>query len=304
MGATYQPVIYTQPIIMSRRRNLEQHRLRLDETREIMNSMKALAFMETQKLASFIDAQRAVVSHVHRVAEDFFSFYPLPLTPFLRSQTVYLLLGSERGFCGDFNEALVVALLSEREEQESEDGQQTERIIAIGTKLCELLAAQTDQLYCLNGVSVVEDIESTLMEIVERLKSLQEKNTGLSLRILYHDPDQQEIMNTQVLPLVESRHRIQQQFTYPPQLNVRPEEFSRHLIDRYLFSSLHETLYLSLMAENQRRVTHLESAVQQLDDKAVALSRRSNTLRQEEITEEIEIILLSTASLNEPGRSA
>jgi F-type H+-transporting ATPase subunit gamma len=289
---------------MSRRRNLEQHRLRLDETREIMNSMKALAFMETQKLASFIDAQRAVVSHVHRVAEDFFSFYPPPLTPFLRSQTVYLLLGSERGFCGDFNEALVVALLSEREEQESEDGQQTEQIIAIGTKLCELLAAQTDQLYCLNGVSVVEDIESTLMEIVDRLKSLQEKNTGLSLRILYHDPDQQEIMNTQVLPPVESRHRIQQQFTYPPQLNIRPEEFCRDLIDRYLFSSLHETLYLSLMAENQRRVTHLESAVQQLDDKAVALSRRSNTLRQEEITEEIEIILLSTASLNDPGRSA
>ncbi len=289
---------------MSRRRNLEQHRLRLDETREIMNSMKALAFMETQKLASFIDAQRAVVSHVHRVAEDFFSFYPPPLTPFLRSQTVYLLLGSERGFCGDFNEALVLALLSEREEQESEDGQQTEQIIAIGTRLCELLAAQTDQLYCLNGVSVVEDIESTLMEIVDRLKSLQEKNTGLSLRILYHDPDQQEIMNTQVLPPVESRHRIQQQFTYPPQLNVRPEEFCRDLIDRYLFSSLHETLYLSLMAENQRRVTHLESAVQQLDDKAVALSRRSNTLRQEEITEEIEIILLSTASLNEPGRSA
>lgn len=284
---------------MSRRRNLEQHRQRLDETREIMNSMKALAFMETRKLASFIDAQRAVVGHIHRVAEDFFSFYPAILPPLLRSQTVYLLLGSERGFCGDFNESLVATLLTERAEQESKNGQQREQVIAIGAKLYGLLAAEKDRLSCLNGVSVVEDIENTLMEIVDTLKRLQEQNTGLSLRILYHDPDQQEIISTQVLPPFESLHHLQQQFTHPPQLNVRPEEFCRDLIDRYLFSTLHETLYLSLMAENQRRVTHLESAVQQLDDKAADLLRRSNTLRQEEITEEIEIILLSAASLKE-----
>jgi len=282
---------------MSRRRNLEQHRQRLDETREIMSSMKALAFMETRKLAGFIDAQRAVVSHIHCVAEDFFSFYPTTLSPLLRSQTVYLLLGSERGFCGDFNESLVAALLTERTEQ-------CEPIIAVGTKLYGLLDAKKDQLSCLNGVSVVEDIENTLMEIVDKLKRLPEQNTGLSLRILYHDPDQLEIISTQVLPPFESLHHLHQQFTHPPQLNVRPQEFCRDLIDRYLFSTLHETLYLSLMAENQRRVTHLEGAVQQLDDKAADLLRRSNTLRQEEITEEIEIILLSAASLEEPRRKS
>ena len=289
---------------MSRRRNLEQQRQRLDETREIMNSMKALAFMETRKLANFINAQREVVRHIHRVAEDFFSFYPSTLpSPPLCSQTVFLLLGSERGFCGGFNESLLTALSSERIEQESEGRQQHERIIAIGAKLYGLLDAEKYQFSCLNGVSVVEDIESTLIEIVDTLKYLQEQNTGLSLRILYHDPDHQEVISTQILPPFESLHHIHQQFTFPPQLNVRPQEFCRDLIDRYLYSILHETLYLSLMAENQRRFTHLESAVQQLDDKAAGLLRRSNTLRQEEITEEIEIILLSAASLNESRRS-
>ena len=288
---------------MSRRRELEQHRQRLNETREIMSSMKALAFMETRKLSRFIEAQRGVVEHIDRVAEDFFSFYPATLPLLSASQTVYLLLGSERGFCGDFNESLVEALLAEQATLESESGQQREQIIAIGSKLSGLLAAGKAEVSHLDGISVVEDIENTLIKIVDTLKRLQKENAGLSLRILYHDPDRQEIINTQLLPPFESHQHLQQPFSHPPQLNVRPEEFCRDLLDRYLFSTLHETLYLSLTAENQRRVTHLEGAVQQLDDKAADLLRRSNTLRQEEITEEIEIILLSAESLERPRKS-
>ena len=288
---------------MSRRRELEQHRQRLNETREIMSSMKALAFMETRKLSRFIEAQRGVVEHIDRVAEDFFSFYPATLPLLSASQTVYLLLGSERGFCGDFNKSLVEALLAEQATQQSESGQQREQIIAIGSKLSGLLAAGKAEVSHLDGISVVEDIENTLIKIVDTLKRLQKENAGLSLRILYHDPDRQEIINTQLLPPFESHQHLQQPFSHPPQLNVRPEEFCRDLLDRYLFSTLHETLYLSLMAENQRRVTHLEGAVQQLDDKAADLLPRSNTLRQEEITEEIEIILLSAESLERPRKS-
>ncbi len=47
------------------------------------------------------------------------------------------------------------------------------------------------------------------------------------------------------------------------------------------------------MAENQRRIQHLEGAIQRLEEKNENLARKSRTLRQEEITEEIEVILLS-----------
>jgi len=40
-----------------------------------------------------------------------------------------------------------------------------------------------------------------------------------------------------------------------------------------------------------------------MDDKAADLLRHSNTFRQEEITEEIEIFLFSAASIEEPRRS-
>lgn len=54
------------------------------------------------------------------------------------------------------------------------------------------------------------------------------------------------------------------------------------------------------MAETQRRVAHLDNAVRHLDERLDALQRRSNQLRQEEIIEEIEVILLGAAELG-PG---
>ena len=280
---------------MSRRRELEQHRHRLEETREIMSSMQALAFMETRKLAGFLDAQRAVVAHIHTVAEDFFSFYPETLAFVTDPKQVYLLLGTERGFCGNFNESLIEAL----ETQQTNNRPNPAWVIASGNKLCAQFEENSPSITLLEGTSVVEEVENTLMQIVATLSDLQTQHGGISLTILHHDPDHEDVLCTQVLPPFESLRDSAAQFSHAPQLNLTPEKFCIELIESYLFSTLHEILYLSLMAENQRRVTHLESAVQQLDDKSAALLRRGNTLRQEEITEEIEVILLST-TLQQP----
>ena len=64
-------------------------------------------------------------------------------------------------------------------------------------------------------------------------------------------------------------------------------------------AALHEMLYSSLMAENHHRVAHLEGAVRHLDSEATKLAHRCNTLRQEEIIEEIEVILLSALDISE-----
>jgi F-type H+-transporting ATPase subunit gamma len=53
------------------------------------------------------------------------------------------------------------------------------------------------------------------------------------------------------------------------------------------------------MAENQRRVQHLEGAVDHLDERAAELTRQVNARRQEEIIEEIEVILLNATSFDE-----
>ena len=280
---------------LTRRRELELHRHTLGEIRGIMNSMKTLAYIESRKLERFLNAQRAVVAHIETMATDFLGFYPRALPRTEEVIPVCLLLGSGRGFCGDFNETLLRQLESYIREYSID----TPRLIVTGNKLGNQLEGDPRVVAYLDGANVVEEAEKTLSLIITTLTELQVKEGAVSLAVLYHDSDKEQIVTTKVLPPFEQCRDTVPRFSYPPVLNLTPAVFLAELIDHYLFAALHEIMYVSLMAENMRRVRHLEGAVQHLDDKSEKLLHKSNALRQEEIIEEIEAILLSSSSLDE-----
>ena len=280
--------------VMTRRRELQQHRHTLGEIRDIMNSMKTLAYMESRKLGHFLDAQRAVVAHIETMAADFLGFYPETLPRVEQATPVCLLLGSERGFCGDFNERLLGQLQSHVREYSID----TPRLIVTGNKLGNQLEGDPQVLAFIDGANVVEEVGKTLALIINTLAELQAKEGTAALTVLYHDPAREQIITTEVLPPFERYRDSAPRFPYPPVLNLPAAAFLAELIDQYLFAALHEIMYVSLMAENIQRVRHLEGAVQHLDDKSAKLLYKSNALRQEEIIEEIEVILLSAASLD------
>ena len=66
---------------------------------------------------------------------------------------------------------------------------------------------------------------------------------------------------------------------------------------------MHDVFYSSLMAENRRRLQHIESAMQRIEEKSNEMQRKYNMLRQEEITEEIEVIMLSIDTPQEQAQS-
>ena len=102
---------------------------------------------------------------------------------------------------------------------------------------------------------------------------------------------------TRLLPPFADLAQRRPCFSSPPLLNLSPPDFLLELTDHYLFTRLLQILYLSLTVENQQRMQHLENAVRHLDDSSEELKRKINGLRQEEIIEEIEVILLN-ASVN------
>lgn len=283
---------------MTHRRELEQRRHTISEIRDIMNSMKTLAYLESRKLGRFLDAQRQVLAHIETVAVDFLGFYTKTLPPMEDTTPVFLLLGSERGFCGDFNESLLTRLESHVQEYSID----TPRLVVTGNKLGNHLVGDPRVVSSIDGANVVEEAKKTLALIVNILSELQEKEGPVSLTVLYHDPDSENIVTTTVLPPFEQYRDITPCFPHAPVLNLPPAAFLTELIDHYLFAALHEMMYLSLMAENIRRVRHLESAVQHLDDRSANLLQQCNALRQEEIIEEIEVILLSAANLKKHDR--
>lgn len=279
---------------MTRRRKLELRSHSLAEVRDIMNSMQTLAYIETRKLARFLDAQHAVLQSIENVAKDLLSFYPETLPESKETTPVVILIGTERGFCGDFNHALVRHLDSSHKA----DGSDSPTLIAVGRKLHMLLEGDSRESVRIAGASVVEEVTAVISRMVRELSRLQERQRMLTVFGLYHCDDHGIVMQ-KLLPPFQRYLHLPARFPHAPDLNQSPREFLVQLMDHYLFAVLHEMLYSTLMAENHQRVAHLEGAVKHLDDKSADLARQCNALRQEEIIEEIEVILLSASSLDE-----
>lgn len=284
---------------MSNRRDLETQIHSLGEIKEIMNAMKNISLMETHRLSRFLDTQHRVVRTIELAATDFLSFHANLLAGEENLREATLLLGSERGFCGDFNEALIKTFDSQRTGDEKAT-EQPATLVVIGEKLTSKLAGDPRVAASLGGASVVEEIEAVLAKVIDALNRLHVTGSGdapLRLTVLHHDPDQDRVQVSFLTPFKQPES-ANFRFTYEPELNLDSSLFLSGLAEQYLIARLQDMLYRSLMAENQRRMQHMDSAVRLLERTAKQLWQRRNIVRQEEITEEIEIIMLSVAAFN------
>ncbi len=282
---------------MTRRRELEQHLRMMGEIRDILASMKTLALLETRKLARRIETHARVVAGINAAAADFRCFYPLSFERPTGKVRAYLLLGAERGFCGDFNEKLLDALAVQRRRDHVEHG----LLVAVGHKLCARLEGHEEIAAMLSGPNVAEEVDQILTRLIDTLTELHHRHGAFTLTVLYHHAEEREVLATRILPPFEDLAPPPRRFGYPPRLNLEPELFVAELLDHYLFAMLHDLAYASLLAENQQRMTHLDGAIRRLEQQSAALTHKRNMLRQEEITEEIEEILLSAEAAQHPG---
>jgi F-type H+-transporting ATPase subunit gamma len=274
---------------MSRRLELEQRLRQLGEIGEIMRSMKNLALMETRKLGRFLEAQKQAVGAIESAAADFLSFHPVPVLFAREGKQAVLAIGSERGFCGDFNEEILAELAA------CPSGECL--VMAVGGKLCARLDNFPGTVVPFVGPSVAEDVPEMLNGLVGEIGARHRRGENLHLTVVHHCDGDTGISRKALLPPFSDASRTKTGFDQPPLLYLAPERFFAELLDHYLFAALHGIFYASLMAENQRRMHHLEGAIHRLGEKTDDYARRCRALRQEEITEEIEVILLSAESL-------
>lgn len=288
---------------MTHRRELEEHLHKLGEIRDIMNSMKTLAYMETRKLSRFLENQHLMMDSIEAMAADFVSFFRDVLPVEQGKTNIFLLIGSERGFCGNFNEALLPVM----ESCLNENKNKSSLLVTVGHKLHNLLEEDTRVAASLSGASVTEEIENVLTNIVDTLVELQATHPLLSLYVVYHAEKHPEynvdigsqILMQKLLPPFQGYMEKTPAFSNQPALNITPADFLLDLTDHYLLAALYEILYTSLMAENHRRMQHLDGAIQHMNERTGELTRKCNALRQEEIIEEIEVILLSTTNIED-----
>jgi len=271
---------------MTMRRDVEQRWRSLGEIREVMNSMKTLAYMETHKLARFLTIQQRQVADIEAMAADLLASYP-EVKAMAPPVTGSIMLGAERGFCGDFNERLIHLMPASAGKP----------VIAVGRRLGTRLDPGGDAIAVVDGASATEQVASVRDALATAVARLQRERGPLALTLVYQESAGAPPRQRELYPPFASL-KAARPGGFPPRLNLSPEAMFAALLDQYLFAVLSEALYTSLMAENQKRTQHLDSAIRHLDERRDDLARRSRALRQEEIVEEIEVILLN---VEDPG---
>ena len=280
---------------MSRRHDIERRLHNLAEIGEIMNAMKNMALMETHKLTGRLPAQQRCAASVDAAVQEFLAFHPQVLGEEGAAHHVCLVIGSERGFCGDYNEALLRALAQQRWPGGDPD------IVAVGRRLVAGLDRDPRLVARIEGAGTLEQVEGVLLNVMDALTGSREARApGGTMRatVLHHAAEEPGVVVTPLDPRSRARGARAGR-GHAPLLNLEPRIYFEKLAEHYLLSALHTIFYGSLMAENRRRAQHMDEAVRHIGENSHDLALVRNCLRQEEITEEIEVIMLNVEAEQE-----
>lgn len=264
---------------MSGQVELAQRYTRLQEISSIMTAMKSIALVETKKLARSIEYQRLMLSNIETAAADFQCFFSVKRYNALQP-AILLLIGSERGFCGNFNERLIDTLSALPIIKTTPI-----QLVIVGSRLSAKLDERPDVIARLEGATVTEEVPIVLNRIMDALHTA----SGAALFVLAHMAEGEPSLK-QIIPFdpISAYH-----FTNPPLLQLEPNEFFTEMLDQYLLATLYGLLYESLAAESHQRLAHMEQALDRLNETIAKLTLKRNAMRQEKIIEEIEVILSS-----------
>lgn len=274
---------------MSRQHEYQQQLSLYHELQDIMGAMKNMAQAEIHKLRRRQQLQHTCLASVTEAAQvvhyqQASTARTMSGTATSSFQNIYLLIGSERGFCGGFNEALIHHL---------DTLPAMDQVIVMGSRLLSLLGTRAEHAPFVPGPTSEKQVAGILAVTLECFGRLQNENSK-PLRLMAISHTEHELSHTMLFPLPT-------RFQQPAPQNTAFRHFEplptlrQGIENHYLYHALLAVLYTSLYAENHRRLVQMEGALQHLDELSQHMKRRINAQRQEEIVEEIEVIFSTTS---------
>ncbi len=212
---------------------------------------------------------------------------------FLSLQRVAVIIfGSDRGLCGQFNERIASFAFSELQELELEK----EPLIAIaGERLLPSLEGTNHKIYQQFAVpAAVDGIVDLTTEILLALEQWQVREGIDRVLLFYNEPSTGTTYHPrqfQLLPLdldwLRSLSQRSWQTNQIPLLTMDDEEFLSALIREYLFLYLFRAAATSLASENASRLSSMQSAEKNIQDRIGDLTSEYRRQRQSAITSEL-----------------
>jgi F-type H+-transporting ATPase subunit gamma len=278
--------------IESLRRKIET----VEELQSVVKTMKTIAAVSIRQyeraVQSLSEYDRTVTMGLQVVLRKRSRVPQAPFTSAGR-KVAAVILGSEQGMCGQFNEQMAAFALDKlsRAAGRPEDL----AVIAVGGRVAARLEEAGQpiaQQFDLPGSAA--GITPRVQELLVKLEEMQDKGLVDRLLVFHHEPVHRAAYQPQerrLLPLDPAWLTELARARWPsrvlPTYTMEEDRLFFLLLGHYLFVSLFRAFAASLAAENASRLAAMQAAESHIEDRLGELKLQFNDLRQNTITEEL-----------------
>lgn len=266
-----------------------------EDLSSIVRTMKALAatsVRQYEKAAESLDDYFYTLELGLSVVLS--SYAGVPTDPALdrRWPVLLLVFGSDYGLAGRFNEEIVSYALTNHWGQEAELPENRITAAAGEQAVNRLRAAGVNPVARFGmptSISAITPFVQVLLERIERLRSQE----GVERALLFYNrpaiggfsPQAETLLPVSLARLRETRLKWQSRSL--PTFSMSPDRLLSSLLHQYFFVSLYRASALSLAAENSSRLTAMQAAEKNIDERLGDLKMAFQQERQAVITGEL-----------------
>jgi len=265
------------------------------------------AWQMTQKRLATLDRYKGnydhiigeIVPHLNGLKSDY--HIPSNQTPVV-ADTIYLILGSERGLCGKFNETLAEEAVAWIEAQDVTSFQ----IWAAGKRMVHTLERMDISFSWRKSLPITELISYRHAYLLTQNWLEQYETRNFNRFVLIHNHitngHHSKFSNFTLLPFHTSPsgpiNGEEESKWPPPIIETDPKGIYQQIIHQYLSSSLYQILLKSAAAEHAARFYLMEDAQENAKDIIEELDQIINTERRRKITQQVQELAVGAGLLD------
>lgn len=287
--------------------SLESLKKKITTAQELLSVVKTMKSLAAVNIRQLEGAVSSLEEYNHIVDLSWQALFRSPgrITPAKQSnRAICLVLGSDQGMCGPFNE-VIVDLALEKEQALAEKHMEAS-FWAVGERVrsgLEERGRKQQEYFALPGSLL--GINGQVQLVVQSFEAWQREKGVETLHVFFsqlgHGGSYQPV-HSRLLPLDQTWLEKYEGKKWPgtclPLLGLQWEELFRHLFRQYLFVSLYRVFAQSMASENTARLNSMQAAEKNILEMAEELQGKFRETRQTMITEELLDIISGFEAIN------
>lgn len=267
------------------------------ELHDVVKTMKSLSAVNMghyEKAIKSINAYyRTVLLGLQAMVQQPELTFKAPKRSAAQGKTGIILFGSDQGMCGGFNDRIIEFMIPHSKDLQSAEGKTP--IICVGMRCAALLKAKgliPQFLYPVPGS--LDTIVGSVQDILADIDSWLESGAATKILLFHNCPTfrlSYSQKRTTLLPLSRKWYNEISSRSWPsPNTPIFTMEASRlfsALTRQYLFVSLYRAFAESMATENSARLSAMQSAEKNIEERLENLTSRHRRQRQTAITSEL-----------------